>query len=98
MMNWCLWLNIVISVCGANLCNWYWMFPHLVPAAGMIIGAYDVCMCCFVTERFDKDKFAVIFGSVLSFSAGGTVVSDYLLYSLIYTKGLNTRWYGIWTA
>lgn len=98
MMNCLLWLNIIISFCGANLCNWYWIFPHLVPAAGMIIGAYDVCLCCFVNERFNTDNFAFIFGSILSFSAAGTLLSDYLLYKVIYHKGLNTRWYGFWTA
>jgi len=84
MMNWLLWLNILVSILGANLCNWYWTFPHLVPVAGMIIGAYDVCLCCFVNERFNTDKFAFIFGCILSFSAAGTLLSDYLLYKVIY--------------
>lgn len=97
-MNMLLWLALIIQLLGINLCNWYNIYTNLVPVAGIIVGGFDVCMCCMVNERFDKDKFAVIFGAILSFSAAGTVISDYLLYTVIYEKSLNMRWYGAWSV
>lgn len=77
-------MNFVTQFICINLVNWPGLLLYMVPFAAMSLGAIDVCIACYVNERYGPNQFAVIFGSILSLGCVGNVVSELFLYEEIF--------------
>lgn len=56
----------------------------MVPIAAILNGMNEVVVCSLVIERFDKNRFALILGVIMSISCLGNVLTEYFVLHYIY--------------